>query len=153
MMNRVKAARRGLEGRRGSVVIEAAFFFIVAAALLTGIIQFGSELNEYYQINALTDHIGQIIARSDTVSQSSVQTVLDDAASPSSTSLTGETLCVVVTWSSGATLSVPAACQCNPTQTTTLQASTTAPAIVTVNGCVANFTSKSIFVSNTVLGQ
>ena len=151
MMNRVKTVRRRLKKNRGSVVIEAALFFIVAAVLLTGLIQFGSELNEYYQVNALTDHVGQIVARSETVSQSSIQTVLDDATSSSMTTLSGATLCVMVTINGKMSLAVPSACSCSAAQGGNTASLT--PSYVVVAGCTTHYQSSSIFPTDATLSS
>lgn len=156
MMNRVKAARHRLENKQGSVIIEAALYFIVAAALLTGILHFGKELIEYYQINSLTDHVGQIVARADTISSSSIQAVLDDTQASEATALNGATLCVTVTSNGTAVLSVPAACSCTVVQNSdisSLQSAATKTLVVLVNGCIDNYSSSSAFVSGATLGQ
>lgn len=156
MMNRVKAARLRLKGSRGSIAIEAALFLLVAATLLTGFVSFGSQITEYYQINALTDHVGQIVARSDTISSSSIQAVLDDTQASNVALLGNATLCVIVTANNKTTLSVPAACGCSPTQSTatsSLQSSAGNAATVLVNGCLGGFQSSSIFVSSATVGQ
>ncbi|MFT8418079.1 MAG: hypothetical protein ABF636_04505 [Acetobacter sp.] len=156
MMNRVKAARLRRKQNKGSVVIEAALFFIVAAALLTGFINFGYQITEYYQVNALTDHVGQIVARADTVSSSSIQAILDDTQASEATSLGNATLCVTVTAKNSATLTVPAACGCSPAAsaaTSSLQSAAANTTVVLVNGCLGKFQSSSIFVSSAKIGQ
>ncbi|WP_338333238.1 hypothetical protein [Acetobacter sp. LMG 32666] len=151
MMNRVKTVRRRLKKKQGSVVIEAALFFIVTAALLTGLVKFGSELNEYYQINALTDHVGQIVARENTVSSESVQAVLDDATSSNMTTLKGATLCVMVTIDGKLSLTVPSACSCSAAQG--VSATSLTPSYVVVAGCSTHFLSSSIFPTGATLSN
>lgn len=156
MMNRVKAAQPHPKENRGSVAIEAALFFIVAAALLTAFISYGSQIYEYYQINALTDHVGQIIARSDTISSSSIQAVLDDTQASEATSLSGATLCVVVTSSNKTVFTIPASCACASIQSnaiSSLQNATGVTTTVMVNGCIKKFQGSSIFVSSAKISQ
>lgn len=151
MMNRVKAARLRPKGSRGSVAIEAALFLIVAAALLTAFVSFGSQITEYYQINALTDHVGQIVARSNTLSSSSIQAVLDDATTSNMTSLVNPILCVVVTINGKVSLTVPSACSCTAGQG--VNTSSMTPSYVVVGGCTTHFQSGSIFPTSATLSN
>lgn len=72
MIQRQKPARP----RSGNVAIEAALVLSLCAVLLAGMVEVGQALRRWYQLSALTDHVGQMVARSEHPSGPFIQTIL-----------------------------------------------------------------------------
>lgn len=74
MIQRQKPARP----RSGNVAIEAALVLSLCTVLLVGMVEVGQALRRWYQLSALTDHVGQMVARSNRPSGPFIQTILRD---------------------------------------------------------------------------
>ena len=74
MIQRQKPARL----RSGNVAIEAALVLSLCTVLLVGMVELGQALRRWYQLSALTDHVGQMVARAPTPSATFIQTILQN---------------------------------------------------------------------------
>lgn len=139
--------------RRGSVSIEAAFFMIVSAIILFGIVNVITEMRDYYRLNTLTDHVGQAVARSDSLSAATIQAILSAASADTMVShLKG--LCVTVANQEKTLLSVPGStCTCSSQAASSssvmsaLTGATSNMSAVVVVGCSDKLQSSSVFIT------
>lgn len=142
--------------RKGSVSIEAALFMIVGGVMLFGIVTVITEMRDYYRLNTLTAHVGQVVARSDTLSSTTIEAILNAATSDTLLNdLTG--LCVTVANKDKTLYTVPGACPCasqtenSSTIMSSLQSAASNMAVVVVNGCDAKYQSTSVFTTTATM--
>lgn len=91
-----KKHRRSARHNKGSVAIEAALCLMTAILLLIGTTDLVLELRLWLRVNALASHIGQVVAQSDTLSDSSVLAAMTSGLAAEGTLLANAGVTVTV---------------------------------------------------------